>query len=74
LFTWATVPLTKNYHDTPVVDSTDGHGSVFHPNTATGTSRSARLGRQLDRRARQEAGFEDVYYADQTTLSVWSPR
>jgi len=73
LFTWATVPLTKNYHETPVVGSTNGHGSIFHLEYSYwyipfsldwGDNSIGGLGK--------EAGFDEVYYADLTTLSVWT--
>ena len=73
LFTWATVPLTKNYHQTPVVDSTNGYGSIFHLEYSYWyIPFSLDWGDNSIGGLAKEAGFEDVYYADQTTISVWT--
>jgi hypothetical protein len=73
LFTWATVPLTTDYQKTPVVATRDNHGSVFElrwefyhvpVSVHWGDNSIGGLGK--------EAGFDEVYYADLTTFSIWT--
>lgn len=73
LFTWATVPLTRNYHETPVVGPTNGYGSVFHLEYSyMNIPLSLDWGDNSIGALGKEAGFDEVYYADLTTFSVWT--
>jgi hypothetical protein len=64
--TYATRPLTTNFHHTPVVDHNKGAGSVFqlqyYVRILWGDNSIGGLA--------EEAGFEEVYYADVTTFSI----
>jgi hypothetical protein len=68
LVTYATRPLTKNFHATPVVNDGNSAGSVFqvqyYVRILWGDNSIGGLG--------EEAGFDEVYYADITTLSIWT--
>ena len=68
LFTYATRPLTKNFHQTPVLDGHKNAGSVFqvqyYVRIIWGDNSIGGLA--------DEAGFDEVYYADITTMTVWS--
>src|SRR5262245_41556595 len=73
LFTWATIPLTQNYHRTPVVGDTNGHGSVFQLEyTYWYIPLSLTWGDNSIGGLALEAGFDEVYYADLTTFSIWT--
>ena len=73
LFTWATVPLTRNYRHTPVVDSANGYGSIFHLEYSYWyIPFSLDWGDNSIGGLAKEAGFDEVYYADMTTISVWT--
>ena len=68
LFSYATQPLTTNFHRTPVVDGQNNSGSVFqlqyYVRLDWGDNSVGGLG--------EEAGFDEVYYADITTLRIYS--
>ena len=68
LVTYATRPLTTNFHETPVVDGQRNAGSVFqvqyYVRIIWGDNSIGGLA--------EEAGFDEVYYADITTMTIWS--
>ena len=68
LFTYATRPLTTNFHQTPVVDGARNAGSVFqvqyYVRILWGDNSIGGLA--------EEAHFDEVYYADITTLSIYT--
>ena len=68
LFSYSTRPLTTNFHQTPVVDGSSGAGSIFQ------VQYYVRLdwGDDSIGGLAEQAGFDEVYYADITTLRVYS--
>jgi hypothetical protein len=68
VFTYSTRPLTTNFHATPVVPDGGGAGSVFqvqyYVRILWGDNSIGGLAK--------EAGFDEVYYADITTFSIWT--
>jgi len=68
LFTYSTRPLTMNFDKTPVVNDGMGSGSVFqlqyYVRVLWGDDGIGGLA--------EEAGFDEVYYADITTLSIYT--
>jgi hypothetical protein len=68
LVTYATRPLTTNFHATPVVNDGANAGSVFqlqyYVRILWGDNSIGGLAK--------EAGFDEVYYADITTFSIWT--
>jgi hypothetical protein len=68
IVTYSTRPLTTNFHHTPVVREGDNVGSVvqlqYYVRVLWGDDSIGGLAR--------EAGFDEVYYADETTFSIWT--
>jgi hypothetical protein len=68
LLTYATRPLTMNFHATPVVSDGQSAGSVFqlqyYVRILWGDNSIGGLA--------EEAGFDEVYYADITTFSIYT--
>jgi hypothetical protein len=68
LVTYSTRPLTTNFRQTPVVGEQNGVGSViqlqYYVRVLWGDNSIGGLAK--------EAGFEEVYYADVTTFSIWT--
>lgn len=68
LFSYATRPLTTNFQQTPVVTGASNAGSVFqvqyYIELDWGDNSIGGLA--------QEAGFDEVYYADVTTMRIYS--
>jgi len=66
--TYATRPLTTNFRQTPVVRDGQSAGSVFelqyYVRILWGDNSIGGLA--------EEAGFDQVYYADITTFSIWT--